>query len=95
MTTANKNLSFFDKKSIPNASNFKFGIVVSKWNEKITNNLLTGVLDTLYLILRFKKHCCFNVPGSFELFMVQKINEKKIRCHYLFRKYYKGRNKTF
>ena len=48
MTTANKNLSFFDKKSIPNASNFKFGVVVSKWNEKITNNLLKGVLETLY-----------------------------------------------
>ena len=48
MTTANKNLSFFDKKSIPNASNFKFGVVVSKWNEKITNNLLNGVLETLY-----------------------------------------------
>ena len=68
MTTANKNLSFFDKKSIPNASNFKFGIVVSKWNEKITNNLLKGVLDTLYSFNVVQSNIVvFEVPGSFEL----------------------------
>ena len=80
MTTANKNLSFFDKKSIPNASNFKFGVVVSKWNEKITNNLLNGVLDTLYSFNVVQSNIVvFEVPGSFELiYGAKKINEKNV-----------------
>jgi len=32
MATANKNLSTYNKEEIPNAKEFKFGIVVSEWN---------------------------------------------------------------
>ena len=39
MATTNNNLSDFDKKSIPDSSKMKFGIVVSKWNDKITDNV--------------------------------------------------------
>ncbi|MCM2302450.1 MAG: 6,7-dimethyl-8-ribityllumazine synthase [Flavobacteriaceae bacterium] len=65
---ATTNLSAYDKTTIPNASNLRFGIVVSEWNESITENLFQGAFDTLLEhgakpenIIRW------NVPGSFEL----------------------------
>lgn len=68
MATINKNLSAYDKQSIPNAKEFRFGIVVSEWNENITENLFQGAFETL------KEHGVindnivrWNVPGSFEL----------------------------
>jgi len=36
MATVNNNLSEYDKESIPNATNYRFGIVVSQWNDNIT-----------------------------------------------------------
>ena len=36
-----------DLSLIPNATNVKFGIVVSNWNGDITNNLLNGSLELL------------------------------------------------
>ena len=47
MATAEKNLSNYDKDSIPNASNMRFGIVVSEWNDTITNGLLEGAIAAL------------------------------------------------
>ena len=97
MTTANKNLSFFDKKSIPSASNFKFGVVVSKWNEKITNNLLNGVLDTLYSFNVVQSNIIvFEVPGSFELiYGAKKINEKNVDAIICLGSIIKGETKHF
>ena len=42
MATANKKLSNYDKSTIPNANEFRFGIVVSEWNEEITNGMFLG-----------------------------------------------------
>ncbi|MFV0541871.1 MAG: 6,7-dimethyl-8-ribityllumazine synthase [Aestuariibaculum sp.] len=68
MATENKNLSEYDKTTIPNAEKFRFGIVVSEWNDTITEGLYQGAYNTLIEngvlptnILRW------NVPGSFEL----------------------------
>jgi 6,7-dimethyl-8-ribityllumazine synthase len=68
MATTNKNLSDYDKSSIPDAKNFRFGIVVSEWNENITEALCIGAISGLIenevpaeQIIRW------NVPGSFEL----------------------------
>jgi 6,7-dimethyl-8-ribityllumazine synthase len=65
---ASTNLSYYDKELIPNAEGLRFGIVVSEWNENITENLYQAahevLLDNGVLpedILRM------NVPGSFEL----------------------------
>ena len=65
---ATTNLSYYDKDTIPNAKNLRFGIVVSEWNEEITEGLFTGALEGLLdngaqseNIIRW------NVPGSFEL----------------------------
>ena len=57
-----------DLSLIPNATNVKFGIVVSNWNGDITNNLLNGSLELLYSANVPKKNIqVMNVPGSFEL----------------------------
>ena len=68
MATVNKNLSTYDKATIPNAKNFRFGIVVSEWNENITEGLCKGAIAALTEngvteanIIRW------NVPGSYEL----------------------------
>lgn len=62
-----------------NTSNMKFAIVVSRFNEAITQKLLDGALDCL------KRHGCRNdyievikVPGAFELpVTVEKLASSK------------------
>ena len=44
---ATTNLSDYDKTTIPNSKNFRFGIVVSEWNADITENLYLGAEKTL------------------------------------------------
>jgi 6,7-dimethyl-8-ribityllumazine synthase len=68
MATKNQNLSDYDPNKIPDASDLRFGIVVSEWNSEITGALLKGAEETL------KKHgtqpeniITKYVPGSFEL----------------------------
>ena len=68
MATAYHNLSKYDINSVADASDMRFGIVVSEWNENITGALLSGALSTL------KRHGAKDeniivetVPGSFEL----------------------------
>lgn len=65
---ATKNLSQHDPENVPDASDFRFGIVVSEWNSDVTDALLDGALKTLrkYNVSAsdiIVKH----VPGSFEL----------------------------
>ncbi len=65
---ATANLSEYDPEKVPDASRFRFGIVVSDWNSSITFALLDGAVNTLVkhgadagnIIVR-------HVPGSFEL----------------------------
>ena len=65
---ASKDLSHYDKSSIPNAEGLRFGIVVSEWNYDITNNLLSGAVKGLISNGVAKKNISVNwVPGSFEL----------------------------
>ena len=68
MATANKNLSVYDKTTIPNAKNLRFGIVVSEWNSEITEGLYTGAEEALIDCGTSKENIVrWNVPGSFEL----------------------------
>ncbi len=68
MATANKNLSNYDKNSIPNAKDFRFGIVVSEWNDHITNGLYNGAEHALLDCGALPQNIIrWNVPGSFEL----------------------------
>lgn len=68
MATIHSNLSSYDENSIPTGDHLKVGIVVSAWNEEITNGLYEGAFETL------KKHglqeeniITYHVPGSYEL----------------------------
>ncbi len=79
MATENKNLSHYDKTTIPNASKFRFGIVVSEWNPTITENLYQGAYTALIendvppeQIIRW------DVPGSFELIYGAKKMQKQL-----------------
>ena len=68
MATANKNLSEYDKQTIPNAKDFRFGIVVSEWNDHITNGLYKGAEAALLDCGALPEHILrWDVPGSFEL----------------------------
>ena len=68
MATANKNLSEYDKSTLPNAKDLRFGIVVSEWNDKITNGLYQGAYDVLIDVGALPENIIrWNVPGSFEL----------------------------
>ncbi|HPF11712.1 MAG TPA: 6,7-dimethyl-8-ribityllumazine synthase [Flavobacteriaceae bacterium] len=68
MATSNKNLSHYDKTSIPNAKDFRFGMVVSEWNPQITEAMFQGAFDTLIDCGGLKENIVrWNVPGSFEL----------------------------
>ena len=68
MATANKNLSAYDKATIPNAKDFRFGIVVSEWNDTITEDLYKGAYDALIDCGADTNNIVrWNVPGSFEL----------------------------
>jgi 6,7-dimethyl-8-ribityllumazine synthase len=68
MSTANRNLSEYNPESVPDASLFRFGIVVSEWNHEVTGALLDGARSTL-LKHGAKQENIFvsYVPGSFEL----------------------------
>ena len=82
MATANKNLSHYDKNTIPDASKFRFGIVVSEWNANVTEGLYKGAYDALIEngvqpanIVRW------NVPGSFELvYGCKKMQEQMVNA---------------
>ncbi|MCB0398854.1 MAG: 6,7-dimethyl-8-ribityllumazine synthase [Winogradskyella sp.] len=68
MATANLNLSHYDKATIPNAKDFRFGIVVSEWNDNITEGLWQGAFDALIDCGALKENIVrWNVPGTFEL----------------------------
>ncbi|BDW93257.1 6,7-dimethyl-8-ribityllumazine synthase [Muricauda ruestringensis] len=68
MATENKNLSVYDKNKIPNAKELRFGIVVSEWNDEITESLYKGAEEALLDCGALSENVIrWNVPGSFEL----------------------------
>ena len=68
MATNLKNLSDYDSKTIPDAEDMKFGIVVSEWNTEITESLFNGAYNTLLKNGAKEKNIIKKyVPGSFEL----------------------------
>ncbi len=81
-----KNLSSFDPETMPDASNMKFGIVVSEWNHDITGALLNGALQTLSALKVKDENIHVKwVPGSFELtlgaqFMAEYTNVDAVIC---------------
>jgi len=65
---ATRDLSAYDPKAVPNASEMRFGIVVSDWNSEITGALLSGATKTLSLHgVTAENIVVKHVPGTFEL----------------------------
>ncbi|WP_047245848.1 6,7-dimethyl-8-ribityllumazine synthase [Maribacter thermophilus] len=79
MATKNKNLSDYDKATVPNAKDLRFGIVVSEWNSNITEGLYKGAEETLLDCGAQSSNIVrWNVPGSFELtFGCKKMLQQK------------------
>ena len=67
MATVHKNLSDLGG-NLPSAAGMKFGIVVSEWNEQITEALLQGAVKTLKEAGCDEQNIIIkHVPGTFEL----------------------------
>ena len=68
MSSGHKNLSGFNAADFPSAPSLKIGIIVSEWNNEITEALFRGANETL-LACGIKPENIFrsDVPGSFEL----------------------------
>ena len=82
MATANKNLSVYDKTTIPNAKDFRFGIVVSEWNDTITEGLYKGAYEALIDCgAKDENIIRWDVPGSFELiYGSKKMQEHRVNA---------------
>lgn len=78
MATENKNLSDHDYDSIPNATGWRFGIVVSEWNQEITEGLYRGAHEALVKCGVSESDIeRFDVPGSYELVYGAKLAAQK------------------
>jgi 6,7-dimethyl-8-ribityllumazine synthase len=78
MSSANKNLSEFRTNELPEIQHKKFAILVSEWNEEVTNALYAGAYETLIKHGAQEKNIIIQtVPGSFELTLgAQKMAQK-------------------
>ncbi len=80
MSTADKNLSHYNKNTIPNAKIFRFGIVVSEWNDDITEPMFQGAINTLIDNGATRSNIIsWYVPGSYELiYGSKKMQEQNV-----------------
>jgi len=68
MASSEKNLSSYSGKNVADMSNKKFAIIVSEWNESVTEALYQGAFDTLRSNGVKKENIIkVDVPGSYEL----------------------------
>lgn len=68
MSSADKNLSSFSKKYVPNIDQKVFAIIVSEWNESVTEAMFEGAYNTLRENGARKENILRrDVPGSYEL----------------------------
>lgn len=86
MTEKKKNLSEFTPFEFSSAQNKKIGIVVSEWNDRITDSLLNGAKECLMAHgVKNEKIIVRRVPGSFELplgaeWMLKHANVDAVIC---------------
>ncbi len=74
MTAKKTNLSEYNQYDMANAKGLRFGIVVSKWNSNVTENLFKGAIKTLIDCgVKMDDINKIDVPGSFELVYGAKI----------------------
>lgn len=68
MATSFRNLSDYDKNTVPDGADYKVGIVVSEWNSSITDALMIGAKKALLENNVKEENILIHyVPGTFEL----------------------------
>ena len=74
MATINNNLSDYNLEEIPNSEGLRFAVIVSEWNNHITDSLFKGAEEAL-LNCGVKENDIvrIDVPGSFELIYGAKL----------------------
>ena len=77
MATINNNLSDYNLEVIPNSEGLRFAVIVSEWNNHITDSLFKGAEEAL-LNCGVKENDIvrIDVPGSFELIYGAKLASK-------------------
>lgn len=97
MATENTNLSIYDSTTLPDATRFRFGIVVSEWNPTITEGLLKGAVDTLLDCgVNQSNIRTIHVPGSFELiYGAKKMQQQLVNAVIAIGSVIKGETKHF
>ena len=86
MTEKKKNLSEFTPFEFSSAQNTRIGIVVSEWNDRITDSLFKGAEESLLEHGILKENILVkHVPGSFELplgaqWMLDKTSVDAVIC---------------
>ena len=86
MTEKKKNLSEFTPFEFSSAQNTRIGIVVSEWNDRITDSLLKGARECLLEHgIKEENILVKHVPGSFELplgakWMLEHSNVDAVIC---------------
>ena len=78
MATGLGNLSDYKSNSLPDGRSYKITLVVSEWNESITNALKIAAIETLIsLKVNSENINTIHVPGSFELIYGAKLAQEK------------------
>ena len=68
MATAANRLSQYDRSKVPDGKDIRIGLVVSEWNETVTEALYSGAKKTLLDYNVAENNIVrIDVPGSFEL----------------------------
>lgn len=68
MATENKNLSAYDKAALPQVKGKSIGVITSRWNGEITENMRKGAVETLLDCGILPEDILqWQVPGAFEL----------------------------
>ena len=68
MATSKNRLSQYDRSKVPDGKDFSIGLVVSEWNETVTEALYSGAKKTLLDYNVAENNIVrIDVPGSFEL----------------------------
>lgn len=86
MSSSNKNLSEYSGKNIIDISAKRFGVLVSEWNEEVTEALFVGAFETLVSNGAVRNNIIRqDVPGSYELslgaqYMAQRDDIDAVIC---------------
>lgn len=86
MALISKNLSEYAKEGLNDVSTKRFALIVSEWNDTVTESLYAGALETLLANGAKRENIIRkNVPGSFELslaaqWMAQKEEIDAVIC---------------